>query len=208
MREDELNRIELIAAGNQEALAAVFGEHRDRLRRMVQLRLDRRLQGRIDPSDVLQEAYLDISKRAVQYANRKDMPFFLWLRLITAQKLLEIHRRHLGTQQRDVTREISICDIGPEVSSHILASQLLGGLSSAGNKMARAEQQAMLENALNELEPLDREVLTLRHFEELNNGDVSSLLGISKTAASNRYIRALSRLKQRLATIPGFLTPD
>src|SRR5215831_7773168 len=96
------------AAGDTVALAALFARHRERLRRMVRLRLDRRLQGRIDPSDVLQEAYLDLAKRAPDYFAKPDIPFFLWLRLLTGQRLLEIHRRHLGTQLRDAGQEVSL----------------------------------------------------------------------------------------------------
>lgn len=197
-------RIRRVADGDGGALAEVFQEHRPRLRQMVVLRLDRRLQGRVDPSDILQEAFLDIARRAPEYAARRDMSFFLWLRMMTAQKLLEAHRRHLGAQQRDAGREISLFQGPlPEVSSELLASQLLGRISSASQAAMRAEQQAKLEEILNGLEPIDREILTLRHFEELTNGEVAQLLGLSKSAASNRYIRALKRLKDELASSAG-----
>jgi RNA polymerase sigma-70 factor (ECF subfamily) len=191
--------LQRIAAGDQQALAGIFEQYRPRLRRMVQLRLDRRLQGRIDPSDVLQEAFLEISRRAADGPQQSAMPFFLWLRMMTGQKLLEFHRRHLGTQMRDVDREISLFQSYPEVNSHLLASQLLGKLSSASQAAMRAEQQIRLEAILNGMEPIDREVLTLRHFEELSNVEVAQVLGLSKSAASNRYIRAVIRLKERLA---------
>jgi RNA polymerase sigma-70 factor (ECF subfamily) len=198
-------RFARIALGDGSVLAEVFQEHRGRLRKLVQLRLDRRLQGRIDPSDVLQEAFLDVSRRAPEYAARDDMSFYLWLRLITGQKLLEIHRRHLGTQQRDAGREISLCQGPlPEVSSQLLASQLLGKFSSASHAAMRAEQQVRLEQLLNSLDPIDREILTLRHFEELSNSEVAQVLNMSKTAASNRYIRALKRFKDLLVGAPGF----
>jgi RNA polymerase sigma-70 factor (ECF subfamily) len=200
-------RIARIAQGDETVLAEVFQEHRARLRQMVVLRLDRRLQGRIDPSDVLQEAFLDVARRAAEYAARPEMPFFLWLRLIAGQKLLEVHRRHLDTQQRDAGREVSLFDGPlPEVSSELLASQLLGRFSSASHAAIRAEQQAKLEEILNRLEPIDREILTLRHFEELSNGEVAQVLSMTKTAASNRYVRALKRLKDQLADSAGFFT--
>lgn len=193
-------RVRRVAMGDDQALAEVFQQYRPRLRQMVVLRLDRRLQGRVDPSDVLQEAFIDIARRAAEYAARPQMSFFLWLRMVTVQKLLEVHRRHLGTQQRDAGREISLFQGPlPEVSSELLASQLLGRFSSASHAAIRAEQQAKLEEILNSLEPIDREILTLRHFEELNNGEVAQLLGLSKSAASNRYIRALKRVKDQLA---------
>jgi RNA polymerase sigma-70 factor (ECF subfamily) len=198
-------RVRRIAQGDEGALAEVYQEHRARLRQMVVLRLDRRLQGRIDPSDILQEAFLDVARRASEYASRPDMSFFLWLRMMTAQKLLEVHRRHLGTQQRDAGREVSLFQGPlPEVSSEFLASQLLGRFSSASHAAMRAEQQNKLEEILNGLEPIDREILTLRHFEELNNGEVAQLLGLTKSAASNRYVRALKRLKDQLASASSF----
>ena len=193
-----------ISSGDENALAEAFDGYRSRLRKMVQLRLDRRLQGKIDPSDVLQEAFIEISRRAPEQARRDDMPFFLWLRMLTHQKLLEIHRRHLMTQQRDATREISINQHYSEINSGMLASQLLGQLTSASHAATRAEQQMMLEEVLNGMDLIDREILTLRHFEELSNGEVAQVLNLTKTAASNRYVRAVMRLKRKLAKIPGF----
>lgn len=208
MVQDEVSRLQRIADGDQQALAAEYQSHLPRLRRMVQLRLDRRIQGKVDPSDVLQESFIDIAKRAEEYACHPSLPFFLWLRLITKQKLLEIHRRHLGTLSRDATREIAICDIGPEPSINCLASQLLGDLTSSSKVVEREEQRELLERILSTMDPVDREILSLRHFEELTNQECAELLQLTKTAASNRYVRALLRLKQKLAQIPGFLPAE
>lgn len=198
-------KVKQVAAGDQEALAELFHLYRPRLRRMVLLRMDRRLQGRADASDVIQETFLEVARRAGEYASRDDMPFFLWLRLLASQKLLEFHRRHLGTQQRDAKREISLTERPfPEVSSQLLASQLLGRFSSASQAVIRAEQQAKLEEVLNRLDPGDREILSLRHFEELSNGEAAQVLGLTKSAASNRYIRALRRLKEQLSGVLDF----
>jgi RNA polymerase sigma-70 factor (ECF subfamily) len=202
-RSEMQRQVQRIAAGDAAALAGVFELYRPRLRRMVQLRLDRRLQGRVDPSDILQEAFLDVSGRAADCAGRAEMPFFLWLRMMTGQKLLEVHRRHLGTQARDASREISLCQGYPEVNSNLLASQLLGQLTSASQAAMRAEQQVRLEAILNGMEPIDREILTLRHFEELTNAEVAQVLGLSKSATSNRYVRALTRLKDLLSDQSG-----
>lgn len=188
-----------------QAVAEVFAHFRDRLRRMVRLRLDRRLQGRVDPSDVLQEAYFDVADRAADYANKPEMPFFLWLRMITGQRLLAIHRRHLQTKMRDATQEVSLYGGAlPQANSMSLAAQLLGKLTSASAAAMRAELQIKLQEVLNAMDPIDREVLALRHFEELSNGEIATVLEISKAAASNRYIRALKRLKDDLSRIPGF----
>lgn len=197
--------LEQVRNGNADAVGGLFAHYRDRLRRMVQLRIDRRLQGRVDPSDVLQEAYLDVAARAAQYAARSDMPFFLWLRLITGQKLMEIHRRHLQTKLRDAGLEVSLYQGAlPAANSASLAAQLLGRLTSASAAAMRAELQIQLQQVLNAMEPLDREILALRHFEDLNNSEIAVVLNLSKSAASNRYIRALKRLKAELSQIPEF----
>src|SRR5256885_14580557 len=113
--------------GDTAALGALLEEHRKRLRRMVRLRLDPRLQGRVDPSDVLQEAFLQAAQRLAQYLREPKLPFFFWLRFLTGQKLLELHRRHLGAEARDVGREVSLYHGAmPEASSACLAAQLMG----------------------------------------------------------------------------------
>ena len=194
-----------IEQGDEAALFEVFARHRDRLKRMVKLRLDHRLQGRIDPSDVLQDAYVDIARRAPEYLARPSMPVFLWLRWITGEKLIFIHRQHLGTKMRDAALEISLhYGAMPRASSVSLAAMLLGRLTSPTRAAQRAELQLRLQDALNAMDVIDREILTLRHFEELNNSETAEVLGISKKAASSRYIRALKRLKDALAGMPGF----
>jgi RNA polymerase sigma-70 factor (ECF subfamily) len=194
-----------LQAGDQAALADAFARYRDRLRRMVRLRLDRRLQGRLDPSDVLQEAFLDVARRAPEFAARPTMSVFLWLRFLTAQRLLALHRQHLGAQMRDADQEVSLYRGAlPMASSVSLAAQLMGRFTSVSEAAARAELQVKLQVVLNGMDPLDREVLALRHFEELTNAETAEVLGIRKSAASNRYIRALKRLKDILTGMPGF----
>jgi RNA polymerase sigma-70 factor (ECF subfamily) len=192
--------------GDQAALAELFAQYREQLRRMVRLRLDRRLSGRIDPSDVLQEAYLDVAKRAPEYAANPTMPLYLWLRFLTGQRLLAMHRQHLGAQMRDAGQEVSLYRGAlPEATSASLAAHLLGRLTSPTQAAMRAEMQIRLQEALNSMDSIDREILTLRHFEELNNSEVADVLGLQKAAASNRYIRALKRLKDVVSSMPGFL---
>ncbi len=198
---DEL--IRLAQGGDEQALAILFSHFRARLRQMVALRLDRRLQGRLDPSDVLQEAYLDLSRRLPDYAADPKMPFFLWLRFLTGQKLTDLHRMHLGAKMRDAGQEVSLYRGAlPQASSVSLAAQLLGRLTSASQVAARAETQLKVQETLNLMDAIDREVLTLRHFEQLSNDEAALVLGLSKTAASNRYVRALKRLKEALVEPP------
>ncbi len=197
--------IRRVEGGDEAALCELFARYRDRLRRMVKLRMDRRLQGRLDASDVLQEAYLDVAKRAAEYRENPEMPVFLWLRLITGQRLMALHRQHLGAQMRNVGHEVSLHRGAlPPASSISIAEMLLGRITSPTRAARRAEMQERLQDILNAMDPIDREILTLRHFEELGNGETAQVLGISKSAASSRYIRAVMRLKKELAGVPGF----
>lgn len=192
------------AVGEEAAMAELFDLHRDRLRRMVRLRMDRRLQGRVDPSDVLQDAYLDLAQKLPDYTKRPPMPFFLWLRLVVGERLLRVHRQHLGAAMRDAGREISLHQGSvPQASSASLAAQLLGRITSASRASARAEMQRLLQETLNGMEPIDREVIALRHFEDLSNDEVAEVLGLSKAAASKRYVRAMLRLKVIAGSTPG-----
>jgi RNA polymerase sigma-70 factor (ECF subfamily) len=194
-----------MAKGDGGAAAELFVAYRDRLRLMVRLRLDRRLQGRLDPSDVLQEAFLDVARRAPEYAANPTLTPYLWLRFLTGQRLMQLHRHHLGTQMRDVCQEISLHRGAlPQASSVSLAQHLLGRLTAPSVAAARAEMQVRVQEALNAMEAMDREVLTLRHFEMLTNEETAAVLGIRKSAASNRYVRALRRLKEALGTLPGW----
>src|SRR5262245_49909406 len=193
-----------LPAGDPAAGGELFAAHRDRLKKMVRLRLDRRLQGRLDASDVLQEAFLDVQKKAPDFAAKPDLPAYLWLRLVTAERLLILHRHHLGAQMRDAGQEVSLCRGAlPAASTHSLANLLLGRLTRPTQAASRSERQARLQEALNSMDPIDREVLALRHFEELSNSEVAAVLGLTKSAASNRYIRALKRLKEILSALPG-----
>jgi len=205
--DDETTRlIDHAARGDQEAWGQLLARHRDRLRRMVALRLDRRLQGRVDASDVIQEASLEAVRRLPEYLENPTMPFFLWLRFLTGQRLLEQHRIHLGAQARDAGREIALYHGAlPETTSAALAAHLLGHLTSPSAAAIRAERRIRMQEVLNTLDPIDREVLALRHYEQLSNAEVAAVLGLDKSAASKRYARALVRLKEILAALPDGL---
>ncbi len=194
------------ADGDEDALRELFSRHRGRLKRMVRLRLNRRLQGRIDDSDVLQEAYLEASKRLADYVREPSLPVFLWLRHITGQKLIDAHRRHLGAEKRDAGRDVTLHrGAFPAASSASLAAHLLGKLTSPSQAAVKAELRVQLQDALNNMDAMDREVLALRHFEQFSNSDAAKVLGIDASAASNRYVRALRRLRTILTNTPGFL---
>lgn len=206
---DNLHALLARAAEDPAALGELFALHRDRLRCMIHLRLDHRLQGRLDPSDVLQEAFLEFAQALPAYVQNPQAPFYLWLRCITARKLHTLHRQHLGTRMRDAGREVSIYHgTMPEASSASLAAQLVGKLTTPSQAFLRAELQLRVQEALAGMEPLDREVLALRHDEQLSNRETAHVLGISEPAASRRFIRALRRLKELLQQVPGLLADD
>jgi RNA polymerase sigma-70 factor, ECF subfamily len=190
--------------GDEGALAVLIDRHRDRLERMVRLRMDRRLQGRVDPADVVQEAYLAVRGKFPHYSAEPHLPFFLWLRLEVGQRLLDVHRFHLGTKMRDAGQEVSLHQGAlPPVTSLSLAEHLLGKLTTASQAAMRAELKLRVQEALNSMDPHDREVLILRHFEELSNAETAQVLGIKASAAVNRYVRALKRLKDVFQEMPG-----
>jgi RNA polymerase sigma-70 factor (ECF subfamily) len=198
---DELLR--RAGAGEDAALAELFARYRERLKRMVRLRLDHRLHGRLDPSDVVQETYLDVARRFSEYTSSPAVPFFLWVRNLAGQRLTDLHRMHLGAKMRSAGQEVSLHRGAlPAVSSVSLANQLLGRLTSPTAAAARAEMQIRLQDALNQMDPIDREVVILRHFEELDNSETADILGLQPSAASKRYIRAIRRLKVILDEFP------
>ncbi|HEV3342048.1 MAG TPA: sigma-70 family RNA polymerase sigma factor [Pirellulales bacterium] len=202
---DELSGLlRQVAAGDQAVWGHLLETNRPRLLRMVELRLDPRLQGRLDASDVIQEAYLTASVQLADYLKNPTIPFYLWLRLVTSQKLVLLHRNHLGTKARDVRRQISL-DRGalPAASSVAMASKLVGREPTPSEAVGEVEQRRRLQEALDRMNPLDREVLALRHFEQLTNAETAQVLGLEPSAASKRYVRALERLKGILFAMPG-----
>jgi RNA polymerase sigma-70 factor (ECF subfamily) len=203
----ETNRfLQQASEGDQQSWQILLERYRVRLLRMVELRMDRRIQSRFDPSDVIQEAYQEAWSRLPQYLAQPPAPFFLWLRYLTGQKLLELHRRHLGTRMRDARQEISLYRGGlPESSSAAMAAHLMDKEPRPSEDVAQAERKTRLEEGLNALSPLDREMLALRHFEQLSNAEAAQSLGLDPSTASKRYVRALKKLKEILAGMPGGL---
>jgi RNA polymerase sigma-70 factor (ECF subfamily) len=190
--------------GDRVAVGKLLEDQRGRLERMLSLRIDGRLRGRIDPSDVIQDAFLEASCRLEEYLRDPRMPFYLWVRYIVSQRLHTIYREHLGAQKRDARREISIDQsAGAATSSRALAAHLLGTLSTPSQAAVRSELRDRLREAIESMEPFDREVIALRHFEQLGNSEVAQLLGLEEPAASRRYFRAIRRLRDLVARIPG-----
>jgi RNA polymerase sigma-70 factor (ECF subfamily) len=201
--DDDLQRLREAGPG---ALAALYARYRERLRRMVDLRLDARLRSRLDASDILQEAFLDVTRDLPAYLDRPDIPPFLWMRIHVGRRLSLAHRRHLGTRARDAGLEIALNHQAiPGASSVGLALMLLGRDTSPSRAAQRAERVVLVQEALNGLEPIDREILALRHFEQLSRAEAAAALGIDPATGAKRYFRALTRLKAVLAMLPDGL---
>ena len=193
----DLDELTIVRGGGEDALARLFGQYRDRLEQMVRFRLDQRLRGRVDPADVLQEAYIEVARRFERYATDPAVSFYVWIRQITWQTLLTTHRRHLG-QKRNAGQEVLLDRCHGEPSSADLAQHLAAGLTSPSQAAIRDENLSLLRKAIDTMDPVDREILFLRHFEQLTNAKVAEVLQLSPTAASNRYVRALKRLRHML----------
>lgn len=186
-----------LSTEREQALGYFFEMVRQRLQRIIGFRLDHRLGGRVSQSDVLQETYVRAAKRLDHYLQQPDMPFFVWLRLEVQQQLIELHRMHFGAEKRDVRREVSMLGHAhSDQTSIAIAAHLAAQMTTPSELFRRAEKIAWLEKTLNEMNELDREVIALRHFEELSNEETARLLEITPTAASKRYLRALKRLRE------------
>ena len=170
------------AGGDAASAGELFERHRDRLRRMIQFRLDDRIHARVDPSDVLQDVFVEYARALPVYARNPECPFFLWLRFLTGMKLNAIHRHHLGVKARDPRRELSLA--GPPASSGSLASFLLGAGSTPSAAAQRAETRSRIQDALSQMDAIDREVLSLRHFEQLSNQETAAALGLKPPPAT------------------------
>ncbi len=202
--QDEVLRSRL-KRGDTNALAEIFALHKRRLWRMVDLRLDDRLRYRIDPEDVLQESYLNAAQRLNSLDGNSSVSVYIWLRLVVMQTLVNVHRRHVVAKARDVRREVDLRGYTcPQATSTSIVAHLVDDATSPSQAAIRAEVKDRLIEALERMDPIDREVLALRHFEELSNREVAEVLGIRQNAASIRYVRALKRLRVILRGFPGF----
>jgi len=179
--------------GRREALDQLLGLHRDYLRRIVDLRLDARLRGRIDSSDVVQEALLEAARRLPDYLAREPMPFRLWLRQTACQRLIDLRRQHLGAECRTAKREQAL----PATSSILLARAAIGG-ERPSQHIQEKELVGQVQRAMADLADDDAEIILLRNFEDLSNQEAAQVLGIDPSAASKRYGRALLRLRRIL----------
>jgi RNA polymerase sigma-70 factor (ECF subfamily) len=195
--------------GDQSALSDLFETFRPRLVRMVTLRLDASLRRRLDPADVVQEAWLEVARRFPVWREKKEPPFHVWLRLVTGQTLAQAHRRHLAAHMRDALREVPSPESRPSVSAASAADAFVASATTPTQAVQREEVRARVLAALEDLDEVDREIVALRHFEGLSNEEAAAELAIEPAAASKRFTRALVRLRPALQTLaPGTAKPD
>jgi RNA polymerase sigma-70 factor (ECF subfamily) len=191
--------IEQASQGDSAARQQLLVRHRDRLRRMVRVRMDRRLAARVDPSDVVQEALAAAAAKLSDYLRRRPLPFYPWLRRLAWERLVKLHRRHIRAHIRSVAREDAGLPALPDESALELARRLIDPGTSPSHRLVREELRERVQAAVAKLNAVDREVLVMRYLEQLANAEIGSALGISEGAVKMRHLRALERLRGLLA---------
>lgn len=191
---ETLALLERVRGGDAQALEELMVRHRPLLRRFVEVRFDPKLHARLDASDVVQEAQLEVARRIQEYLQRQPMPFGLWVRKTAYENLIRLRRTHVEAERRSVNREVGL----PENSSILLVRQLFPAQDWPGKGLVEAEIKQRVLEALSKLDDIDREILQLRTFEDLSNQEVAQFLGLEAATASKRYGRALLRLRASL----------
>jgi RNA polymerase sigma-70 factor, ECF subfamily len=192
--DDENRLLGDAAAGNAEALRDLFELHREKLRRMVALRMDSRLAARVDASDVVQEALMDAARKLGDYERDRPLPFYPWLHRLAAERLAAAHRQH-HRESRSVGREQAGTLAWPDLSARLLVDRLIAHDPTPGHALVREERRQQLHAALGRLSPPDREVLVLRFLEDLTFPEIAAILGVGESAAKMRHLRALQRIR-------------
>jgi RNA polymerase sigma-70 factor (ECF subfamily) len=186
-----------VREGEAGAIDALFDRHREAVRRLINMRMDRALQRRVDASDIVQDVLIEANRRLDDYLANPIMPFHLWLRQMAKDRLIDAHRRHRVAARRSLDREQPLASV---VSDEESALDLAGHLADQQLTPAAAatwrELQRRFEEACAQLDPQDQEIVVMRHFEKLSNGEVAEALGLSAQAASMRHLRAMRRLRK------------
>lgn len=187
--------LEELRRGSAEARDQLLLMHQPRLLRMVKFRMSPRLAQRVDPADVVQEAVVQAAARLPEFLSNNTMDFYVWLRWLTKDRLTDLHREHLGAQKRDARREVHVDSVLPTASSVHLANALAGHLTSPSGAAVRAELQQTIQDGLSRLNEDEREILILRHYEQLSLDEAAQCLQISKSGAAKRHMKALRQLR-------------
>jgi RNA polymerase sigma-70 factor (ECF subfamily) len=197
---DTEDLLDLVAQGDRQARNRLLDRHRKRLRELIALRMDRRLLPRVDPSDVVQDSLIEADRRLAEFVEDRPVPFYVWLRQLALERLIEQHRRHIRAKKRSVKREEGVVSMLPDESLQKLAERLAANGSSPSAQLQHEDQQHQLTQALGQLKESDRELLVLRHLEHLSVKEIASVLGITEGAVKVRHVRALERLRRALGS--------
>jgi RNA polymerase sigma-70 factor, ECF subfamily len=187
------------AAGDTAAIETLLERHRKRLRRMIALRLDDRLAARVDASDVVQEALADAARKLADYARDRPLPFYPWLHRLAAERLAAVHRRHRRSKARSVAREETDVFAWPDSSAQLMVNSLAANDTTPSHAMLREERRRHVHAVLQELAPIDREILMMHYLEELSFPEIGAILDIGEGAAKMRHLRALRRIRVLMA---------
>jgi RNA polymerase sigma-70 factor (ECF subfamily) len=187
-----------VGRGDQTARSRLLDRHRDRLRRMVVVRLDHRVLARLDPSDIVQDALVEADRKLADFVRERPVPFYPWLRRLAWEHLVRLHRRHLRARRRSVLREAASLTRLPDESAVSLAERLAAPSLAPDHRLLEAELKARVKRALNDLPERDREVLVMRYLEDLSNSEIAVVLGISEGAVRTRHTRALDRIAKHV----------
>ena len=192
-----------IQAGDSSALGPVFELLRPRLRAAIRSRVNRRIRRREDESDILQEAYFAAANDFSRYAAAPRVPVYIWLRELVQQRMIDAHRKHLACQKRAIGREVSLhrshSPAADASSTYSIANEIVDDLTSPSLQASKAELRTILQKVLEQLEPIDQEIILLRHMQGLKSSEVAALLQINQSTASTRYLRALTKPKEGLS---------
>lgn len=192
-----LELLEQVRGGDDDAVNLLIDRHRNALRHLVRMRLDRKIQRRVDVSDVVQDVLIEANRRLKTYLENPVMPFHLWIRHIARDRIIDAHRRHRVSAKRSVDREQPmVIPGGFDKSSIILAAQLVDGEKTPAAKTMEKELARRVEEAISDLDDVDAEVIVMRHYEQLTNQEIAQALELSEPAASMRYLRAVRRLRE------------
>lgn len=202
-RDETQDLLDKVKKGDQPAFEELFDRHRSRLERLVRGRMDARLSGRMDPSDIVQETYLEAARRFQEYCRNPQMSFYIWLRWIAREKIIQQYRRHLDADKRAIDREQPL--VSPNTSVEV-ARELVASGASPTQEVAANELARLMEKALEQLDEEDRRIVIWRSFEQLTVDETAELLKISRAAAGKRYLRALEKLRRHLNSFGLF--PD
>lgn len=191
--------VEAALSGDEASVAELFELYRPRLKRLVLLRMHPRLQARIDASDVVQDTYLELSRRLSEYGQSHEIPFYLWLRMLAGKQLTHLHRKHLKAEMRTAFREVNLNVMPvPDASVMNLASHLAGEFTSVDRGLIRDELYLKLLETLNDMQDSDREIVAMRNFEELSTEEIATVLGLTRSGVLKRYTRAIRRLRDSI----------